>query len=171
MKVLLGNKLNEFCLDTLCFLPNVFFNWDSSFWLTSFWGCSLEFLSIITASVNWGTVFDLEIPTWLLLHTKLSSYLILWKIGVLVTVCFQCLSMQRFFFGFKRIFCSCSFVSLLYFKKYFWEKLSISFWTFDNVVTFSIFLYYLQIYFLFTGMTIVLTMAKNCYSVKYSFSF
>ena len=39
---------------------------------SSFWGCSLELLSIITASANWGTVFDLEILTWLLLHTKVS---------------------------------------------------------------------------------------------------
>ena len=62
-----------------------FFNWGSSFWLTSFWRCSLEFLSIITTSVNWWTVFNLEIQTWLLLYTKLSSYLILWKIWFLVT--------------------------------------------------------------------------------------
>ena len=29
--------------------------------LTLFLGCSLEFLSIITASANWGAMFDLEI--------------------------------------------------------------------------------------------------------------
>ena len=63
-----------------------FFSWGSSIRLTSFWGCYLEFLSIITASANWRTMFDLSIPTWLLLHSKLSSYLILWKIGFLVTV-------------------------------------------------------------------------------------
>ena len=59
MKALLGNKLNDFCLDTICFLSNVGdVLWDS------FFG--------ITASANWGRVFDLEIETLLLLYTKLS---------------------------------------------------------------------------------------------------
>ena len=84
MKALLGNKVNDFCLPSALLFVKCFFNSSSSFWLPSFWGCSLEFLSIITASVNWGTVFDLQILTWLLLHTKLSSYLILQKFGFLV---------------------------------------------------------------------------------------
>ena len=54
MNVLLGNELNDFYLDTLFFVK-CFFNWGSSFF------------------ANWGTVFDLEIPTWVLLHTKLSQ--------------------------------------------------------------------------------------------------
>ena len=130
-----------------------FFIWGSSFWLTSFWGCSLEFLSIITASANWGIVFDLEILTWLLLHTKL----ILQKIGFLVTVLLPSFSMQRCFFGFKRIF---GLVYLLhyYFPKNVFER-NYFFWNFHNLVTFSIFLCYL--YFLFTDMTIVLVVAKK----------
>ena len=50
MKALLDNKLNDFCIDTLCFLLNVSLIEAA------------EFLSIITASANWGTVFDLKIP-------------------------------------------------------------------------------------------------------------
>ena len=48
--------------------------------------------------------------------------------------------MQRLFFGFNCVLCSCLFVSLLFFKKCFWEKSSIFFWMFDNLVTFSVFL-------------------------------
>ena len=50
--------------------------WDSSFWSTSLWGCSLEFLSIIIViivSANWRVVFDLKIPSWLFLDTKLNT--------------------------------------------------------------------------------------------------
>ena len=64
-------------------------NWGSSFWLTLFWGCFLEFLSIIIITVILGVVFDLEIPSWLLLDTKLIftfcfpfyifSYCVAWK--------------------------------------------------------------------------------------------
>ena len=54
------------------------------------------------------------------------------------------------------------------FERNFWEKVFF-FWTFDNLVTFSIFLCYL--YFSFTDMTIVLVVAKNSYSVKESFFF
>ena len=50
IKALLDNKLNDFCIDTLCFLLNVSLIEAA------------EFLSIITASANWGTVFDLKIP-------------------------------------------------------------------------------------------------------------
>ena len=86
IKVLLGNNLNDFCLETFCFLVfkyflfkvcfslnegSEIFNWGSSFWLTLFWGCSLELLSIIIIPVSWGAVFDLEVPSWLLLDTKL----------------------------------------------------------------------------------------------------
>ena len=42
--------------------------------------------------------------------------------------------MQRLFFGFELIFCSCLFVSLLFFKKCSWEKWSVFFWKFDNLV-------------------------------------
>ena len=89
MKFLLGNKLNDLCHETLYFLVfkyflfsfvstlmqvlKYFFNWGSSFWLTLFWICSLEFLSIIIDSANWGSVFNLEIPFWLLLDTMLSN--------------------------------------------------------------------------------------------------
>ena len=47
---------------------------------------------------------------------------------------FPCRVSRRFFFEFKLIFCSCLFVSLLFFKWNFWEKLSIFFWTFDNII-------------------------------------
>ena len=72
MKALLGNKLNDFCLNALCFwfssnfCSDFYFslskrteiflhNWGSSIWLTLLWECSLEFLSItIVFSANWG---------------------------------------------------------------------------------------------------------------------
>ena len=85
------------------------------------------FLSCTTAPVNWGTVFDLEIPSWLLLDFKLC--IILFIIGD--TVCFSLrYETQAGFsvivlvgkllkgkvqdtisFGFKLIFCSLSVVS------------------------------------------------------------
>ena len=67
-----GNKWNDFCHETLCFLvfeyflfivcfslnegSEFFFNWDSSFWLTLFLGHCLEFLSIIIIiiTISWG---------------------------------------------------------------------------------------------------------------------
>ena len=54
------------------FFVKYFFNWGSSFWLFLSWGTSLEFLSVITASAKWEAVLDLEIPSWILVHTKLS---------------------------------------------------------------------------------------------------
>ena len=66
------NKWNDFCHETLCFLvfeyflfrvcfslnegSEIFFNWDSSFWLTLFLGYCLEFLSIIIIipTISWG---------------------------------------------------------------------------------------------------------------------
>ena len=48
-----------------------FFNWGNSFWLYLFWGCSLEFLSIIIILFIWGAVFDLEIPFWLFFDIEL----------------------------------------------------------------------------------------------------
>ena len=44
-----------------------------AFWLALFWGCFLEFLSIIIIIVSWGAVLDLVIPSWLLFDTKLSQ--------------------------------------------------------------------------------------------------
>ena len=73
------------------FFMKYFFNWGSSFWLTSFWGCSLEFQSVITASANWGEVFDLEIPSWFLLHTKLSEVANLFFHFVLAEVVEKCI--------------------------------------------------------------------------------
>ena len=69
-----------------------------SFWFFLLLGCSLEFLSITIVSVNRRADFDFEIPSWLLLDAKLSLK------------AFQSKVSQRF--GFKLIFCSCSFVSL-----------------------------------------------------------
>ena len=47
------------------------FIWDSSFWLTLFWVCSLEFPSTGFVSTRSGAVFNVEIPKWLLLDIKL----------------------------------------------------------------------------------------------------
>ena len=86
MKVLLGDKWNDFCLDTLCFfcLPKTFcveffnlsevteifvVNWGKSFSLTLFLRCSLVFLSCATVSANLGAVFKLQNLSWLLLDT------------------------------------------------------------------------------------------------------
>ena len=83
-------------------------------------------------------MFDFESLTWLLPHTKLSEEATLFckKLDFYSLFCFEGLSMQIFSFGFKFIFCSCLFASLLFFKKCFWEKLLIFFWTFGNLVTF-----------------------------------
>ena len=147
IKVLLGNKLNDFCLKTLYFLVfkyflfsslfqfkwriwNIFFNWGSSFWLTLFSGCSLEFLSIIIMhAVSWGAVFDLEIPSWLLLDTKLVPFFLHFV----------------FHFWFLVIVLLGSLIDTECPGYYFWEKLSISFWTFDKLVSFSIFPCYLDL--------------------------
>ena len=56
---------------------------------------------------------------------------------------------------------------IIIFQKKNWKK----FLTSDKLVTFSIFLRYPELYFLFIDMNIVLVMAKNGYSVKDSFSF
>ena len=107
MKVLLGNKWNDFCLDTLCFfccLPNTFcaeffnlsevaqifvINWGKSFWLTLFLRCSFVFLSCPTADpADWGAVFDLENSSWLLLDGKLG--VILFIVGYLVCWSLRC---------------------------------------------------------------------------------
>ena len=86
MKALLWNKLNGYCLDTLYFLVlrnflfRVCFSLNEgteiplylAFWLALFWGCFLEFLSIIIILVSWGAVLDLVIPSWSLFDTKLS---------------------------------------------------------------------------------------------------
>ena len=92
MKVLDWNKFNYFCVDTLCFsFSSTFcsefcsnfsettevFLWGCFSWLTSFWACTLEFLSNMIVFVNWGTVFNLEISSWLLLDTKLTYFSIL----------------------------------------------------------------------------------------------
>ena len=93
MKFLLGNKLHDLCHDTLCFLGfqvrfvqsfdtilmkkklKHFFNWGSSFWLTLYGGFFFfKFLSVNFISANLGAVFDLEIPSWLLLDTKRNTF-------------------------------------------------------------------------------------------------
>ena len=59
------------------------------FLLSLFFGFSLEFLSVTIDSAYRGAVFDLEIPSCFLLHTKLSIYFSLsWetKTGFLVIV-------------------------------------------------------------------------------------
>ena len=43
------------------------FNWGSSFWLTLFWECSMKFLSVAIVYAEWAAVFDLKIPSWILL--------------------------------------------------------------------------------------------------------
>ena len=104
--------------------------WDSSFWSTSLWGCSLEFLSIIIViivSANWRVVFDLKIPSWLFLDTKLNTLFFqfalvkLRKIGFLVIMlvgrAFSA-DCSGYIFLFTLIFCSCLFVSLLIFKTF-----------------------------------------------------
>ena len=105
-----------------------------------------EIPTIITASTKWVAVFNLKIPSWLLLHTKLSKvapyfFILLefklWKIGFLVTVLlwrsFHAECLWDFFLDLNLY---CLFISLFFFKKKFWEKLSILFWTFDKLVTF-----------------------------------
>ena len=44
-----------------------------------FWGCSLVFLPCTYVAANWGAVFDLEIPSCLLLDGKL--FVILFIVG------------------------------------------------------------------------------------------
>ena len=125
------------------------FNWDSSFWVTLFWGCYLKFLSVTIFSANWGAVFDLEISSWFLLDTKLStlffhfvlavfSHFFGWKVV-------QCRVFRGYSFWFELIFCSCLFVSLLFFKSYFFEREIIYFFLYvsHKLVYFSIFPSYL----------------------------
>ena len=47
---------------------------DTAFFLSLFFGFSLEFLSVTIDSAYRGAVFDLEIPSYFFLHTKLSIY-------------------------------------------------------------------------------------------------
>ena len=101
------------------------FNWGSFFWLTLFWRCSLEFLSIIIPA-SWGAVFDLKIPYWLFLETKLSTLFFhflfhFWFLGiVLLGRCFNSECPGDDFFWFILIFCSGLFVYYLF--KVFFER-------------------------------------------------
>ena len=114
MKVLLGNKWNDFCHDTLCFfcLPSSFCaeffsfsdvteifvtNWGKSFWLTLLLRCSLVFLSCTTGTVpaDWGAVFDLENSSWLLLYGKLCVIRII--VGDSVFLSLRCETEAGFF--------------------------------------------------------------------------
>ena len=132
---MLGNKLNDVCLDTLYFLGlkyfwfrfvsvlmkelKYFLNWGSSFWLTLFWVCSLELLSIIIVSANWGSVFNLPLYNNLnnlfchfvlvqVVKNWIFSHRVGWK-------AFQCRVFRKYFFEFELVFCSYLFVSLLAF--------------------------------------------------------
>ena len=111
---------------TFCFILNeelkYFINWDRSFWLTLFWGCFLEFLSIIIP-VSWRAVYDLEIPSWLPLDSKLSTSFFHFVFHVWYLVILMLGSPFN---------SECP-------RDYFWEKLSISFWMCDKLVTLSIF--------------------------------
>ena len=121
--------LSEFVLVQMKELKNSF-NWGSFFWLTLFWGCPLKFLSILIILVSWGAVFDLEIPSWLLLDTKLSNlfFHFVFHYWVLVIVLLGSPLNSSDGPG-----------------NYFLEILSISSWTVDKLVTFSIFLCYLKL--------------------------
>ena len=87
------------------------------------------FLSCITVPANWRPVFDLEIPSWLLLDGTLCIILLI--VGDSVCLSLKCETEAEFLvialvgrplkaknsgditsFGFKLIFCSCSVVSL-----------------------------------------------------------
>ena len=98
-------------------------NWGSSIWLTLLWECSLEFLSItIVFSANWGEclIWRFHLNYFLILTTiffpicfslsyeDLDSQSLCWLKGLSMQ------SVQEIFrFGFKKIFFSCLFASLL----------------------------------------------------------
>ena len=111
---------SEFVLVQMKELKNSF-NWGSFFRLTLVWRCSLKFL---------GAVFDLEIPSWLLLDTILSTlfFHFVFYYWFLVIV----------LLGSPLNSSDCP-------GNYFLEILSISSWTFDKLVTFSIFLCHLKL--------------------------
>ena len=75
---------------------------------------------------------------------------------------FPCRMSRRLLFGCKFVFCSCLFLSLLFFKKRFWEKLSIFFLTFDKLITFSTFLCYLWLDFFIYRHGYSFSSGKNC---------
>ena len=154
MKLLPENKSNDFCLDTLSFFvfkyflftfvsilmkqQKYLFDWGCSFWLILFWVCYMEFLSIIIASAKRGLVFNLRFyldylfldnnPSNLFCHFVLLQVVKNWIFSHYVDwKAFQCRVFREYFFGFKLVFCSYLFVSLLVFWKTFSEKLSISF--------------------------------------------
>ena len=144
------------------FFVKCFFNWGSSFGLTSFWNAlwnSYQLLLLLLIGEQcliWRFHVDYFFLTTLFFH---FFWFKLWKSRFLVTAllwsyCFAMKSVQEILLGFKLIFCYCLFVSLLFSKS-----------------IFSVFLCYLWLYFLFTDMIIVSAVAKNGYSVKESFSF
>lgn len=122
MKVLLANKLNDFCFDTT--------------WLFCFqvlWN-SLEFLLVFIIFADRRVVVDFEIPSWLLLHTELGTtffqfiFVLRKKLddaetGFLVIVLFVAFQSKVFrrckiFFGFKYIFFSFAFASFASFASF-----------------------------------------------------
>ena len=137
-----------------------------------------KFLSVNFISANLGAVFDLEIPSWLLLDTKRNTFFFPFCFSLSCEKGFgnglEGLPVQSvqeiFFFRCKLIFCSCLFVSLLLFKKFLERTYLLSIWMFDKLeFLFYIHMLPLTLFFIYRHQY-SFSSGKNGYSVKDSFS-
>ena len=123
------------------------------FWLTFFWAFFLEFLSSIIVAANWGAVFNLEFPSWLLLDVKLRILFLDGTLSILFFLFFS-LSCENGVFGYCLVWKT--------FQCRVFRRLSISFWKFDKFITFSLFICYFYL---------VLVVAKKIFFIERLFLF